>query len=95
MKTHSFNGRKYKVELCEKLYGWCATKGELSENRIEIVDGDTLSALDTAIHEAMHACRIPVKYIDDNKVGFDRLNSKTMDIARFLWRLGWRKNGNR
>jgi hypothetical protein len=93
MKTHSFNGRKYKVEPCKKLYGWCSCKGKLSENRIEIVDGKTLAALDTAIHEAMHACGIPIKYIDDSKVVKGKLNSKTMDIARFLWRLGWRKNG--
>jgi len=49
-----------------------------------IQSGGTLSALDTAVHEAMHAEGVPTTLVHGGTP--DR-------IARFLWRLGWRRNG--
>jgi hypothetical protein len=47
------------------------------------IDGDTRHELDAIIHEAIHAC------LPDTSES--AVNSSATDIARLLWRLGWRR----
>ena len=91
IKTHTFKLGKYHIIFCDGLDGvtdtpttaksWQRTKKEM-----HILDGKDLKALHCALHEAMHANKIADKYIHD-KSGYP----STWEIARFLWRLGYRK----
>lgn len=83
IKTHTFNKKKYYVDL-EPYSGWTDTPFD-KWPAIRFPDGllkDKYS-LDTAVHESLHAC-------------FPSMRENTVercatDIARFLWRLGYRK----
>jgi len=46
------------------------------------VDGEDLCSLDTSIHEMLHAC---------TELAEDAVTETATDIAKCLWRLGWRK----
>lgn len=48
-----------------------------------VLKGATLKSLNTAIHEALHAEGVPNRFVHEGTP--DR-------IARFLWRLGWRRD---
>ena len=80
VKTHSFNGRRYKITVCE-LDGACDTFKKERELLI-MRDLSTLAGLITAIHEALHA--------EDWKEREDRIDQISKDLGRFLWRLGYR-----
>lgn len=84
MKTHTFRNRKYKVEIVQSIDGLCDTfEDEEGLPTIMIINNEGLRGLNSAIHEALHASGIPTEHIHkDNEV---------WDVARFLWRLGWRK----
>jgi hypothetical protein len=89
MKTHSFNGEPYEIEVVDNLLGICISRHEAIMGKIIIEKSKKqIDELDTAIHEALHAIGIPDKYLH-NKDG----TGKVDDVARFIWRLGWRKNG--
>lgn len=80
VKTHTFNSRKYRVIL-GPLDGNCDT-----DDHYWIIVGRDLSkrvGLETAIHEALHACR----WTAQEKT----VTITAKDIARFLWRLGYRR----
>jgi len=79
VKTATFNGRKYKIIL-DALDGNCDT----DDYYWLIIERDlsTRIGLETVIHEALHACDWRAK---ENKV---EITAK--EIARFLWRLGFR-----
>jgi hypothetical protein len=83
MKTCTFNKRKYHI-ISEELDGYCDT-----DEKYWLVIGRNLSkrvGLETAIHEALHACNWDAKE--------DKVSATAKDIARFLWGLGYRmKNG--
>jgi hypothetical protein len=81
MKSHTFNGRKYKVTI-EALDGMCDTYNKERELVI-MADLNTRCGLETAIHEALHCCHWPASE--------DSVTATAYDIARFLWRLGFRK----
>lgn len=83
VRTHTFNGRKYKIEIGEeRLDGFCDQYKD--EKILSIwVDLDTKNGLITAIHEAMHA----VNWAKNEKT----VDSCSVDIGNFLWRLGFRR----
>ena len=84
-KSHTFRGRRY-------TFGSIRRRGELGgcegpfvrEKRMDIpLEGDSLLDLSTVIHEGVHAC---LWDLDEEAV-----TESANDIARLLWRLGWRK----
>ena len=78
--THTFNGTTYDIVLGD-FDGYTDT-----DNRYSLVierNLDEQVGLETAIHEALHACNWHAK---------EKLVEITAkDIARFLWRLGFRR----
>jgi len=85
--THIFREKRWKVlpvsRNRKKSKGDCEAP-HMPNKQIRIpMTGDTRSDLDTIIHEGLHAC---LWDLDDEAVQFT-----AHDIARLLWRLGWRK----
>ena len=85
--SHIFLGKRYRVQFLPRLRddndGETEPPGRVGKTirlRKDMMDDDLL---DTAIHEALHAC---LWAIDEDTVG-----SMATDIARFLTRLGFRK----
>lgn len=79
-KTHTFDGIKYHI-IVDKLDGNCDT-----DTKFWVILERDLSkkvGLETAIHEALHACSW--------KTGEEKVERTAKDIARFLWNLGYRK----
>ncbi len=90
MKTHTFCGRKYKVEQVERIDGVTDVPGEPEMYEMLILNGNNLRSLHSAVHEGLEAmglCDECLHRHDDRQDG----NSRTWDLARFLWRLGYRK----
>jgi hypothetical protein len=81
-KTHTFRNKPYAVEVVQRIDGVCDTD-EDGPDVIMILDNKGLRGLDSALHEGLHALGIPTEYI--------HAENGTWDLARFLWRLGWRK----
>lgn len=82
VRTHTFNGRKYKIEI-GPLDG-CCDQYKCNERYIQIfADLKTKDGLITAIHESLHA----ENWAASEEV-VERVSS---EIGSFLWRLGWRK----
>jgi len=80
IKTHTFGDIKYRIIL-DNLDGNCDT-----DNYYWLIverDLSKLVGLETVIHEALHAC--------DWRAHEDRVSVTAKDIARFLWRLGYRR----
>jgi len=85
IKTHSFRLGTYHVSIdnCE---GFCDTPDQYYNLRIQILDDDGYKGLSSALHESLHAEGIPDKYLHKGDG-----HSDTERIAKFLWRLGYRK----
>ena len=81
VKTHTFNGRTYKITV-DRLDGMCSTYKNERELVI-LADLNTQAGLETAIHESLHACKWSAKEDDVLRTAHD--------IARFLTRLGYKK----
>jgi len=79
VKTATFNGRKYHI-IIDALDGNVDT----DDKYWLIIERDLNHkiGLETAIHEALHACSWATQ---EGKV-----EMTARDIARFLWRLGYR-----
>lgn len=88
VNTHTFKLGKYYIEEDRDIEGLCDLPDEYQKLRMLIMSGDDQKALASAIHESMHAEGIPTKYLDD---GYD----PSVNIARFLYRLGWRRTGGK
>lgn len=85
LRTHTFNGHKYVIRLYndEIIDGLCDNHRGDAEPTIRIfTDLDSRTGLETCIHEAMHACN----YMKSEEA----VKVTAKDIARFLWRLGYR-----
>jgi hypothetical protein len=87
VKTHTFRLGKYDIEEARRIDGVCDVPGE--GHGMLILDGNDFKALNSALHEAMHAEGIPDRYLHDSDGCSD-----TERLARFLWRLGYRKGNN-
>jgi len=85
MRTYKFsNGRKFKVCLVESIEGVTdTTTGEM-----DILKGNDFKALHSAMHEAMEGAGFCDKCIHTHD-GY--VSDRSVDVARFLWRLGYRK----
>uniref|UniRef100_A0A6M3KPZ8 Uncharacterized protein n=1 Tax=viral metagenome TaxID=1070528 RepID=A0A6M3KPZ8_9ZZZZ len=84
MKTHRFNGKQYRIILADDLDGFCETSEAVGYCWLTV--NRSLSkriGLETVIHEALHAC--------DPSASEKKVKTIAADIARFLWRLGYRK----
>lgn len=83
VKTHTFNGRKYRIYI-DKLKG-CTTVSKNTALELMVrTDGVSERQLfDTLIHEALHACGWSAS---EKKV-----KRTANDISNFLWRLGYRR----
>ena len=85
VRTHTFKLGKYSIQqLDAKLDGFCDLPDASDTLYMMIQAGGNLNALHTAIHEAMHAEGLPKRYLDGER-------DLTAEVARFLWRLGWRR----
>jgi len=83
MRTHTFRHGKYNIHECSGLYGCCDTpETGCKRKNMFIQEGNTRRALNTSIHEMMHAEGIPDSCV--HGLAPDR-------IADALWRMGWRR----
>ncbi|KKK74240.1 hypothetical protein LCGC14_2885750 [marine sediment metagenome] len=91
VKTHTFNGTPYLIEQVQRIDGVTDT-GDVPDPPLEmlILRGDNITALHSALHEGMEAIGACDKCVHDYDSRDDG-RPKTWDVARFLWRLGWRK----
>jgi len=87
--THTFNGTKYDIDEVTSIEGICDNTGR----RLTILRGNTIAALGSALEEGLHALNIPDEYLHKPKrsVPIGRSLSKVDDLARFIWRLGYRR----
>jgi len=82
IKTATFNKVNYEIDISGPLDGVCnSPKGSNSVLRI-CVPLESCKGLETAIHESLHACFWAKTE--------DKVEQTAKDIARFLWRLGYR-----
>jgi len=79
-KTHTFNGKKYYL-MFDELDGNCDT----DDKYWMIVERDLNKrvGLETAIHEALHACNWSASE--------EKVTQTARDISRLLWRIGFRR----
>ena len=83
VKTATFNGVNYEIDICGPVDGLCSSPHG-SDPIVRIcVDMENRKGLETVIHEGLHACFWAKS---EEKIG-----QTAKDIARFLWRLGYRK----
>jgi len=82
MKSHTFCGKTYQITIGD--FDGLTDTFSKEREMIIMADLETRTGLETAIHEALHAC-------DWNKTEI-LVGQTGKDIARFLWRLGYRKS---
>ena len=79
MRTASFRGTKYDVDLCGPVDGTTDNPKMGGRPRLMICTSlDERRGLETVIHEALYAC----SFLKDEETA--------RDLARFLWRLDYR-----
>ena len=83
VRTHTFNGRKYKIEIKPG-----PTDGVCDQYKLErllsiYADLETENGLITALHEALHA--------ENWAATEDVVDRVSTEIGNFLWRLGYRR----
>ena len=90
VKTHTFAGRKYNIELVDRIDGVTDIPGEPESFDMLILTGNDLKALHSALHEGWEA----IGKCDKCMHGYNDGNQmpNTYDVARFLIRLGWHKH---
>ena len=81
MKSHTFNGRKHTIDI-GRMDGWCDQYKKQFFIHICRDDTDSRAFMETCIHEALHACNW--------KASEESVTQTAYDLARFLWRLGYR-----
>jgi hypothetical protein len=83
--THTFIGRRFRILDQSLLKGDDLGECDWEKRTMNVpIEGDTIGELDVLIHEALHAA---YPSLDEYYV-----NRGATDIARLLWRLGWRKD---
>lgn len=82
MKSHTFRGKKYLIE--SNIDGLCIPPDGKTARAIYPTKGiqNTRGSLETVLHEALHACSFDT--------GEKVVTETAHDVARLLWRLGWR-----
>lgn len=85
--THTFNKVKYKIDLVKSIEGVTDTKETPKEPlEMNILTGNDFIAFHSAFHESLEASGFC-----DKCLHFSDGDSRTIDAARFLWRLGYRR----
>lgn len=84
MKTHTFNGRRFVLDTDSRIGGYTESPGMIVVPEL-YVDASLTGRkhLEIAVHESLHAC-----FDAATEQQVDRCGK---DIARFLWRLGYRR----
>ena len=91
VKTHTFQGVTYLIDQVVFIDGVTDTDDPVREPmEMMILHGDNIRALHSALHEGMEAIGVCDKCVHGYEERDDG-NPRTWDVARFLWRLGWRK----
>lgn len=85
MKTHTFKLGKYQIDI-DKCEGFCDIPDDYTTLHMHILKDEGFKGLSSALHEGLHADGIPDKYLHKEDG-----TSDTERLARFLWRLGYRK----
>ena len=86
--THTFNIVKYRIDLVKSIEGVTDTKEKPKEPLgMDILEGNDFIALHSAFHESLEASGFC-----DVCLHFSNGTPRTIDAARFLWRLGYRKS---
>ena len=83
---HQFRGKRYKIipnARIKRASGYCDNPSTPGKRILLKSDDDDLEYLDTAIHEALHAC-----YPDNTE---DAIDEAASSIASFLIKLGYRR----
>ena len=81
VKTHTFCGKRYQITF--GLFDGLTDTFKREQEMIIMADLNTRNGLETVVHEALHAC-------DWNKNEI-MVEQTAYDIARLLWRLGYRR----
>lgn len=82
IKSHKFNGNKYDIHI-GRIDGMADSPRATGPNLIINSEVEnTRKFLETAIHESLHCCSFAKSE--------ELVTQSAHDIARFLWRLGWR-----
>ena len=83
IKSHTFRGQRWKiVEAVPDQGGECDAPYIKRREMCIPAMGDSLHDLEVIIHEATHACHWDMSEY--------AVSGSARDIARILWRLGWR-----
>lgn len=85
IKSHTFRSKRWNIiESPSELGGECGAPHIKGREMIIPINGDSKNDLDTIIHESLHACLWDL--------GEESVQESAEDIARIIWRLGWRKD---
>ena len=86
VKTHTFNSVLYAIDFVDSIEGVTDTKEKPKEPlEMDILSGNDFKVLHSAFHESLEAsgfCDVCLHFSDGTP--------RTIDAARFLWRLGYR-----
>lgn len=90
VRTHTFIGKTYRIvegvtahdENGQPVHGYCECPETKKKELVAPVSGGTVHDLEIILHEALHAC---FWWLSEYFVAW-----AARDLARFLWRLGWR-----
>jgi len=83
VKTATFNGVNFDVEICEPLDGTCDYPRSSKPAIRTMTPYRTCLELETIIHESLHA---------ENWAVTEEVTTRSAhEIARLLWRLGYRR----
>jgi hypothetical protein len=82
IKTHRFHGVKYHIRTVEGYAGFCDAPEGSAPSIAIMIPLKEFEGLETALHESLHACNF-----DKSEA---QVTQTAHDIARFLWRLGYR-----
>jgi len=85
IKSHTFRGVRYKVNVEQRIQGWADVPGREPKSIYVDPEMGPKDFLETAIHEGMHA--------EDPEEKEQVIHRRAAAIARWLWRLGYRKDG--
>ena len=82
IRTATFNDVKYDVKLIEPVDGICDSPTGARPTLTVYADLNSQEGLETVIHESLHACFWAKTE--------EKVSQTAKDVARFLWRLGFR-----
>lgn len=90
VRTHTFNGKLYRIEEVDRIDGVTDTPDIPDMLEMTILGDNDLRSLHSALHEGLEASGMCDDCLHSYEERKDHL-PKTWDTARLLWRLGWRR----